>query len=127
MRHLSQISDDCLTVNVFAKREWNFEMCFCLIPIGGLQEIAKFHHRFSSIRQLDAHSVFSGNRREDINPLRTSRPGKVSLEANDFVHTHALCWVNFVARNSRALGNVARRYCDAELRQRLDQDLLDIL
>src|SRR6266550_1110445 len=79
MRHLRQISDDCLTVNVFAKRERNFEMCFCLIPIGGLQEIAKFHHRFSSIRQLDAHSVFSGNRREDINPLRTSRPGKVSI------------------------------------------------
>ena len=58
-------------------------MRFRILPIGCLQEIAKFHCRFSSIRQLDADRVFSGNRRENIDPLGASRSGKVSLQMLD--------------------------------------------
>jgi hypothetical protein len=34
MRHLRQIGDDRLAINIFAQRERNFGMSLCLFPIG---------------------------------------------------------------------------------------------
>src|SRR5207249_8436099 len=81
----------------------------------------------SCVRQLDADRVFAGDRRENIDPLSASRSGKVSLQADNLVHTHAFGRVHFVASDGGAFGNVAGRHCNAELCQRIDQDLPDLL
>ena len=127
MRHLRQVSNDCFTVNIFAERERNFRVRFCFFPTGRLQHFAQFHGDFAGIRQLDADRVFTGNRRENIDPLGACRASEVSLQAHNLVHTHALCRIHFVARDRRSLGDVSRRDGNAELRQRINQDLPHLL
>src|SRR5580692_4009165 len=106
MRHLREVSDDSFAVNVFTQCERNFCMSLCLFPIGRLHEFTQFYRHFSAVRQFDAHSVFSWNRRENINPFGTRGSSEVTLEAYNLVHTHAFGRIDFVAGDGWPLGDV---------------------
>src|SRR4029077_12491338 len=72
-------------------------------------------------------SVFAWNRRENVDSLRTRRAREIALEADDFVHAHAFCRINFVARDRRTFRDIAWRDRDSKLPERIDQSLLHAL
>ena len=92
-----------------------------------MEQLAQRHLHLARVRQLDPDRVLARNRRENIDPLRARRARQVAFERHDLVHPHAFGRINFVARDRRTFGDITRRDRDPELRQRLDQDLLDLL
>ena len=92
-----------------------------------MQQLAQRHLHLAGVRQLDADRVLAGNGRENVDPFGAGRAGEVALQTNDLVHPHAFGRIDFVAGDRRALGDVARRHRNAELPERFDQSLLDLL
>ena len=74
---------------------------------------------FTSVRHFDADGAFAGNRRENVDALGFERGGDVVVERGDLFQLHAGRRMQFVARDGRALGDVAERDFDVELRERL--------
>ena len=97
------------------------------VPVRRLQQLAQRDFYFAAVGQLDADGVLARNRRENVDPLGAGGAGEVALQTDDLVHPHAFGRIDFVARDRRAFGDVARRHLDAELAERFDQDLLDAL
>ena len=127
MRHLRQVGDNCLAVNVLAEGERNLCVLLRQIPIGRLEELAQFHRYLAGIGKLNSNGVFPGNRRENVDSFGTRRSCKVALETHNFVHAHALGRINFVPRDGWTLRDVTRSYGDSKLGQRLNENLLDLL
>ena len=120
VRHLRQIGDDRLAVNVLTQRERQFGFRTRFLPILRLEQLTQCHLHLARVRQLDADRVLAGNRREDVDSFRPRCPGEVALERHDLVHSHAFGRVNFVARDRRTFRDVAGRNCDTELPESVD-------
>ena len=120
MRHLRQVGDDRLAVNVFAECEGNSALRFRFFPICRFQQLAQCHRDFARVRELDADGVLAGDRREDVDSLGAGRARQIALEADDLVHSHAFGRINFVARDRRTFRDVAGRNCDTELPESVD-------
>ena len=127
MRHLRQIGDDCFAVNVFAERQRNSAPRFRFLPIGRFEQLAQCDGDFARVGELDANRVFPRDGRENVNPLCARGSRQIALETHDLVHPNTFGRVNFVARDCRAFGNVARCDRNSKLRQRVDQRLLNAL
>src|SRR5262245_13486430 len=127
VRHLRQIGDDSLAVNIFAERERNSCVLLRRLPIVRLEELAQFHRHLSGVSKFNPNGVFAGNRRENVDSLSARSSCKVALETHDLVHAHAFSRVNFVPRDGGTLCDVTRSYCDSKLSQRVDENLLDFL
>src|SRR5262249_15335248 len=97
------------------------------LPIGRLDELAQLHRHLPGIGKLNSNGVFPGNGRENVDSLGARCSCKVALEAYNLVHAHALCGINFIPRNGWTFGNVTGSYGDSKLRQRLNENLLDLL
>ena len=123
VRHLGEVGDDRLAVNVFAQRQRKFGRR--ALPVVGFQDFAQGDLHLGRVGDLDPHRVLARNRREDVDPLRASGAGDVALEAGDSVHPHSAVGIYLKARDCRPAGNVARLGADAEMRQRLDDDALN--
>ena len=127
MRHLRQIRHDCFAINVFTECKRNFCMPFRFPPVGRLQEFAQCHRHFASVRELNSHSVFAGNGRKNVDSLSACRAREIALQAHDFVNPDTFGRIYFITRDRGAFGDVARRHRNAELRQCINQSLLDLL
>ncbi len=80
----------------------------------------QFYCHFSAVRQFDAHRIFSGDRREDIDSFGARGSSKVPLQAYNLVHAHAFGWIHFVACDGWAFCDVARRHSNSKLPQSLN-------
>ena len=112
VRHRGEVRDDRLAIHILAEGERDF-------GLGGLkilrfQQFAQRHHLLARIRDLDAHGVFAGNRRENVDAFRQRRAGNVAFVGRDFIHADAARRIHLVARDRRAFGDVARGHRDAE-------------
>ena len=126
MRHLREIGDDRLPVNILAEGERDFRSRLRFFPICRLQQLAQRHFHFATVCQLDPDRVLAGNRRENVDPLRARGARQVALEADDLVHPHAFRGINFVAGDGRTFRDIAGRDRDSELGQGFDQGLLNL-
>jgi len=117
VRHLNEVGDDRMAIDVLAERDGNFRLR--IAPFVRLEQVAHDDFGFDVIRHLDAHGAFAGHGREDVDALGLERGGDVVRERGDFFQLHPGRGMQFVAGDGRAFGDVAERNFDLELRERL--------
>ena len=74
VRHLGQVGDDQLAVNVPAQRERHLGLAF---PFRRLDDVAKQHLGLDAVGHLDANGAATGYRCEDVNSLGLDGCGNV--------------------------------------------------
>ena len=117
VRHFRKIRHDGMTIHVLAEHNGNF--CPGVPPFLGFEYVAHDDQRLDRVRHFDADGAFAGHGRENVDALGFDRGGDVIVERADFFKLHARRRMKFVARDGRALGDVAERNFDVELRERL--------
>ena len=117
VRHLGQVGDNRMAVHVLAEREGKPRPG--VAPFIGLEQIADDDLRLDEVGNLHADGTFSRHRRQDVNAFGFQRGGNVVIESGDFFELHAGRWMQFVAGDRRAFGDVAQGNFDVELGQRL--------
>ena len=127
MRHLREIGDDRFAVNIFAEGDRQFRASLASSQSSDCSSSRRvtFTLRLLAI-SIPTVSLPGMGARMLIRSARVAR-AQVALEANDLVHAHALGWINFVAGDRRAFGDVAGRDRDPKLAEGFDQDLLNVL
>ena len=120
--HFGEVADDGVSVNIHAERQRKLRTGFA--PGVLFEQLAQGHFHLFRVGDLDAHGVLARNRRENINALGAGGPGDVTLQRNDFVHTHSHIGINLVACDRRAFRDCAGSGLDAELRERVDDEML---
>ena len=61
-----------------------------LLEVFILEQFADRHDDLVAVRQLDAHGVLAGNRREDVDALGPGGAGEVGFEIGDAAHAQAI-------------------------------------
>ena len=64
MRHLREVGDDRVAINILAERQRNFRLG--IAPFLRLEQIAQDDLGLDGVRHFDADGAFSGNGCEDI-------------------------------------------------------------
>src|SRR5260370_10134178 len=82
MRHLRQITENDLPVNILSQNDRN--AMFCLSKIVGFQNLPKCYFDLFRIGYFDADGVFAWNRGADIDPFRPRSAGTIPLKPDTF-------------------------------------------
>ena len=105
-----------MAIDIFAQRQWNAGFGFG--PFFRLQQVAHDDLGLHRVGNFHANRAFTGDRREDVDAFGFKGSGDVVAERGDFFEANAGSRVQFVARDGWALGDVAQRHFDVELRER---------
>src|SRR5205823_10552699 len=82
VRHLREIRDDRVAVNVFAERQRDASPGAA--PFLGFEQITNDHLRLNEVGNFKADGAFAGNGREDVDALGFERGGDVVVQGGDF-------------------------------------------
>ena len=117
VRHLGQVGDDRLAVDVLAECERNLGLGF--FPLGRVDDVAEEHLGLDAVRHLDADGAAAGDGGEDVDVLGLDGGGDVVGQGGDALEPDAGRGVQLVAGDGRPLGDVALGDVDIKLLQRV--------
>ena len=126
VRHLREIGDDRVAVNVLAERDAGFwPWCCAKSSVSSSSRRPTFILRELAISMPTVSLPGMGARML----MRSARVARAMSRSrlSDLVHAHALGRVDLVAGDGGAAGDIAGSDADAELGERLDDDGLDFL
>ena len=106
-----------MAIDILAQRQRNARLR--IAPILGFQQVPHHDLGLDRVGDFDADRTFSGHGRQNVNALGFQRGGDVVVERGNFFQLHTGRWMQFVAGDRRAFGNVAQLDRDLELGQRL--------
>ena len=84
----------------------------------------QWHGDFLQVRDLDAHGILAGNRREDVDALCAGGAGEVCFQLRNARNPQSRRRIDFVAGDRGPTGDVAGRHFDAEGLQGIDDRTL---
>ena len=90
------------------------------------EDVAEGDEVRAQVRDLDAHCLLAGDRRQDADLGGRERVGEVVLQRGDLGHLRAGCELELVARDPRAGDLADDAGLDAEVAERRDEGLGDL-